>query len=229
MPEQPLVLFDKLGPACTNGVVEAVRRRLEGDGPSHLVVASISGRTALSFAQALAGRGLSIVCVTGAPYWDLFGEYESPRPEAAVRRQLEELGVTVVDRMISSFGDTLDYGAARFGSVPASWLVAETLVAVGGYGLKTAVEVTLMATDAGAVPPFSEVLAVAGTDRGADTAAVVVSTFACCFFSLKPERRFQVKEILAMPRNKTWYKTMDLVCGEWRVDERETVRRRARR
>jgi hypothetical protein len=35
----------------------------------------------------------------------------------------------------------------------------ETLVAVGGYGLKTAVEVAVMATDAGAIPPFEEVLA----------------------------------------------------------------------
>lgn len=55
-----------------------------------------------------------------------------------------------------------------------------------------------MATDAAAVPPFTDVLAVAGTDHGADTAAIVVSTFVVCFLSLKPERRFQVKEILAL-------------------------------
>ncbi len=228
MPEQPLLLFEKPGPACTAGVLEAVRRRLERGGPSHLVVASISGRTALRFARIVAQMDVSVVCVTGPPSWDVFPEYESPRPEAGIRRQLEELGATVVDRTISSFSDTVDYSAARFGLVPPSWLIVETLVGVGGYGLKTAIEATVMATDAGVVPPFTEVVAVAGTDRGADTAAVLVSTFANCFFSLQPERRFQVKEILAMPRNKVWHQTMG--CGpDWRVQEREPARRKARR
>ncbi len=33
-----------------------------------------------------------------------------------------------------------------------SWAVLETLVMIGGYGFKTAVEVVLMVTDYGAVP-----------------------------------------------------------------------------
>lgn len=228
MIEQPLLLFDKPGPACTAGVQEAVRRRLERGDLSHLVVASISGRTALRLARAVARPGLSIVCVTGPPSWDIYPEYESPRPVPAARRQLEKLGTTVVDRMISSFSDTVDYSAARFGLMPPSWLVVETLVSVGGYGLKTAVEAAVMATDAGAVPPFTEVVAVGGMNRGADTAAVVVSTFASCFFSLRPERRFQVKEILAMPRNKAWHQVMG-VGADWRVQEREPARRAAQR
>lgn len=226
MPEQPLLLFDKPGPACTAGVIQAVQQRLERDGPSHLVAASISGRTALRLARGLSRQGLSIVCVTGPPSWDLFPEYESPRPIPTIRRQLEDLGVTVVDRTISSFSDTVEYGAARFGLVPPSWLVVETLVAVGGYGLKTAIEVVLMATDAGAVPPFTEVLAVGGMNRGADTAAIVVSTFSRGFFSLRPDQRFQVKEILAMPRNKTWHQTMGF--ADWQVQEREPARRKKR-
>lgn len=54
---------------------------------------------------------------------------------------------------------------------------------IGGYGLKTAIEVVLMATDYGAVPPFTEAIAVAGTlNRGADTAVVVKTTFATHVF-----------------------------------------------
>ena len=63
-------------------------------------------------------------------------------------------------------------------------------------------------------------------NRGADTAIVVVSTFAVCFFSLRPERRFKVKEILAMPRDKAWHES---IGGEWRVQEREPVRTANRR
>jgi hypothetical protein len=222
MAEESMLLFDTPGPRCTAGVERVVKRRLKSGGLSHLVVASVSGRTALRLARAVGRPGLAVVCVTGPPFWDIYPEYKSPRPEPAVRRQLESLGVTVVSHMLSSFGDTVEYSAARFGQVPASWLVAETLISVGGYGLKTAIEVSLMATDAAAVPPFTEVLAVAGTDRGADTAVVVVSTFAGCFFGLRPERRFQVKEILAMPRSKVWHKTIGF--ADWPVREREPVR-----
>lgn len=54
----------------------------------------------------------------------------------------------------------------------------ETLVMIGGYGFKTAVEVVLMATDYGTVLPFIEAIAVAGTlNKGADTAIVVKTTY----------------------------------------------------
>jgi hypothetical protein len=203
-------------------VIEAVRRCVATEGPKHVVIASISGRTALRLAKALPREGLNVVCVSGPPSWQLYREYQGVCPVPRVKEQLEDLGVVVVDRMVSLV-DGIDYGCARYGLVPPSWLIFETLEAVGGYGLKTAVEVTVMATDAGVVPPFEEVLAVAGTDKGADTAAVVVSTFASRFFSPQPERRFQLKEIIAMPRNKVWWETIHL--GDLRIVEREKRRR----
>ena len=223
MVEKSILYFDRPGPRCTRQVMEAVKRCLASGGPKHLVIASVSGRTALRFARALPREELNIVCVSGPPSWQLYREYQGVCPVPEVKQQLEALGVVVVDGMISLV-DGIDYGCARYGLVPPSWLIMETLVAVGGYGLKTAVEVTMMATEAGAVPPFEEVLAVAGTDKGADTAAIVVSTFASRFFSPQPERRFQLKEIIAMPRNKTWWETIGL--GDWQVAEREKRRRR---
>jgi len=59
-------------------------------------------------------------------------------------------------------GNTIDYGLTKYGFTPASWIVAETLGAVGGYGLKTAVEGILIATDRGYIPPYTEVISVAG-------------------------------------------------------------------
>ena len=115
--------------------------------------------------------------------------------------------MSIVDKMPSALsGDTIDYGLARYGYIPASWVVAETLEALGGYGLKTAVEAIFMATDSGAVPPFEDVISIAGTDKGADTAIVAKSTFSSSVFSGNPAERFQVLEIIAMPRTKKWYK-----------------------
>lgn len=223
MPEKSILYFNRPGPRCTRQVVEAVKRCVAGGGPKHVVIASISGRTALQFAEALPREELNVVCVSGPPSWQLYREYQGVCPVPEVKQELEALGVVVVDRMLSLM-DGIDYGCARYGLVPPSWLIMETLVAVGGYGLKTAVEVTVMATDAGAVPPFEEVLAVAGTDKGADTAAIVVSTFASRFFSPQAERRFQLKEIIAMPRNKVWWETIHL--GDLQVVEREKRRTR---
>jgi hypothetical protein len=60
--------------------------------------------------------------------------------------------------------------------------------------VKVAVEISLMAADAGLVSPDEEVIAIAGTARGADTAIVLKPAHAHDAFSLK------VKEIICKPR-----------------------------
>lgn len=126
-----------------------------------------------------------------------------------VRERLEKLNVSIVDKTPSTLsGDTIDYGLAKYGYIPASWVVAETLEAVGGYGLKTAVEVILMSTDCGMVAPSANVISIAGSDRGADTAIVAKAAYSSLMFSQDSSKRFQVMEIIAMPRTKSWYKTV---------------------
>jgi len=56
-----------------------------------------------------------------------------------------------------------------------------------------ACEITLMAADAGFVPAGQPVLAIGGTGRGADTAAVILAANAQDFFDLR------VLELLCMP------------------------------
>jgi len=201
--------FDKPGPENTDSVAQAVRERVKERDVKHVVVASISGRTALKFAQELKGASVSVVCVSGYAGWLTQHGVEYPFVRGEVREKLERLGVTIVDRTPSAFsGDTIDYGLARYGYIPPSWVASETLQALGGYGLKTAVEVLLMATDCSAVPSLVDIIAVAGTDKGADTAIVARSTFSTWMFSSDSAKRFQVLEILAMPRRKKWYRSI---------------------
>jgi hypothetical protein len=63
-----------------------------------------------------------------------------------------------------------------------------------GQGLKVAVEVSVMATDAGLLRPGEEAVAIGGTNRGADTAIVVRPTHGQSFFDTR------VVELLCMPR-----------------------------
>jgi len=63
-----------------------------------------------------------------------------------------------------------------------------------GEGLKVIAEIAVMAADAGLVRTDEEVVAVAGTGRGADTAAVVLPANAQDFFDL------EIREVLCKPR-----------------------------
>jgi hypothetical protein len=202
-----VLYFEEPGPFNTEGVIQAVKERIKEDDIRYVVVASISGETALKFAEKLKGLNVVVVCVSGFPGWLTIHGIEHPFVKGEIREKLEKLHIPIVDRTPSALsGDTIDYGLARYGYIPASWVMAETLEAVGGYGLKTAVEAMLMATDCGVVPPSVDVISIAGTDKGADTAIVAKSTFSPWVFSEDSNRRLQVLEIIAMPRVKRWYK-----------------------
>jgi len=213
-----IIYFETLGPHNTDNVVEAVKERIKEGDIKHVIVASISGRTALKVAQELKGMAVSVVCVSGCPSWLVMSGVEYPFVKGETREKLDKLNVAIVDKTPSTLsGDTIDYGLARYDYIPASWVVAETLEAIGGYGLKTAVEAILMATDCAAVPPSTNVISLAGTDKGADTAIVAKSTYSPWVFSSNAARRLQVLEIIAMPKQKKWYKRIGV--GGLRFEE----------
>lgn len=60
--------------------------------------------------------------------------------------------------------------------------------------MKVAVEITLMAADAGLIRTDQEAIAIAGTGKGADTALVLKPANAQTFFDL------EIREILCKPR-----------------------------
>jgi hypothetical protein len=62
-----------------------------------------------------------------------------------------------------------------------------------GEGTKVCVEITLMAADAGLIPADRDIVAVAGTGKGADTALRIWPANAARFFDLK------IREIIAKP------------------------------
>jgi len=61
--------------------------------------------------------------------------------------------------------------------------------------MKVCVEIILMAADAGLIAMDKEVLAIAGTDEGADTCIVVKPAYPRRFLDL------EIREIVAKPRN----------------------------
>jgi hypothetical protein len=62
-----------------------------------------------------------------------------------------------------------------------------------GEGTKVCVEIALMAADAGLIPVDKDIIAIAGTGKGADTALRIRPANAARFFDLK------IREIIAKP------------------------------
>jgi hypothetical protein len=79
-----------------------------------------------------------------------------------------------------------------FGTIQPLELMANVLRR-SGEGTKVCVEITLMAADAGLIPADKDIVAIAGTGRGADTALRLHSANAARFFDMK------IREVIAKP------------------------------
>jgi hypothetical protein len=196
--------FQEYGEKNTPVVIEAVAQRLEAGDLQTVVVASSTGKTAIELAEGIKGRA-RVLCVSDPP-WAVRQFPESPGISQENRTQLEALGVEVIDDVpYASMAYSWKASENVYGALDLLVVAFDAFRLVGGNGLKVAIEVGLMATNAGKLPPGEEVIAVGGTGRGADVAIVLKTAFSCDIFARDPEKRPEVREILAMPRTKRWW------------------------
>ncbi len=192
MSVREIIYFDHPGEQNTEAVVEAVAKRRRELAIQHVVVASCSGATALKFHEALQGTGTTLVSVAEHAGYD-GGDAPSISPEA--KRELEGKGVAVLIASHALSGVERSV-STKFGGVSAVEIIAHTLRRFGTEGIKVAVEVAVMAADAGLVPTDREIIAVGGSGSGADTALVLKAAHMNNFFDL------EIREIIAKPRQR---------------------------
>ncbi|MEO0077379.1 MAG: pyruvate kinase alpha/beta domain-containing protein [candidate division WOR-3 bacterium] len=153
--------------ATTYATLEAALKRMRELGIQHVVVASTTGRTALALADVLP-PGVSAVCVTHHAGFTRPGKSELP---AATETRLNALGIPVLRTTHLMAG--LDRAIRlRFGGLGPAEIVANTYRTFG-EGTKVCVEIAVMALDAGLIPFGRDIVAIAGTGSGADTALVI--------------------------------------------------------
>jgi uncharacterized protein len=179
--------FDAAGSTNTDETLRAARARADVLGLRHIVVATTTGSTGVKAARVFAGLELVVVShATG------FAKPNANELQPDLKAQIEASGARVL-----TAGHTMGgIGRAirrKFGTIETEEIVANVLRTFG-QGTKVACEVVLMATDAGLVPAGAEVVAVAGSDRGADTALVIVAANSSDFFDL------HVAEVICKPR-----------------------------
>ncbi|MDD4360464.1 MAG: pyruvate kinase alpha/beta domain-containing protein [Syntrophaceticus sp.] len=177
--------WEQKGPANTEAVAKLAIQRAKELKIKHIVVASNSGATVEHFLN----QGLEVVCVTHHVGFTAPGEDEMP---AATRQKLSDNGVRVLTTTHLMAG--LDRALrGKFGGVYPSEIIAQTLRMLG-QGVKVCTEISGMALDAGMIPYGEEVVAVAGSGTGADTALVITPAHSKSFFDTK------IKEIICKPR-----------------------------
>ena len=177
------LVFDKPGPQNTDATLSAVARRAKELGIHQIVVASSHGKTALRAAELLGD--LKVIAVSICAGFDDKGWTMSPDE----REGLETAGIPVLTGT-HTLGDDV---SEALGVIAPNRVVRETLYCFC-QGMKVAVEIALMAADAGLLDMSSETIAVAGTDEGADTAIVVRPAHSRQFTKLG------ILEVLAKPR-----------------------------
>ena len=110
-----------------------------------------------------------------------------------VRRELEEMDITVLTGIHALGDDVSSAFSEKYGGRAPSEIVRDTLYRFS-QGTKMAVEIDLMAADASVLDMSQNVIAIAGTDSGADTALVLTPAYPRKFLDLR------VREIIAKPR-----------------------------
>ena len=187
--KKSIAYFERAGPRNTEETVKLARERAAELGIKDIVVASSHGGTALKVAEVFDDPNVNIVAVTICESfrdkgWTMSGEE---------RVKVEAEGIKVLTG-VHALGD--DVGSAfteKFGGTSINEALRQTLYRFC-QGMKVCVEIVLMAADAGLIPTDKEIIAIAGTDEGADTAIVVKPSYPRKYLDLK------IKEIIAKPR-----------------------------
>jgi len=184
----PCRYFKRPGPKNTEGVLEAVSRRAKELEIGKVLVATCSGRTAFIALDTLDPE-LKIIAITHVTGF-LRPNFQEMSEEA--RRKLESKGVPVLTCQ-HAFGGVGRGVRNKLSTYQLDEIIAYTLRTLG-QGTKVAIELALMAADAGLVRVDEEVISIGGTGNGADTALVVQPANSANFFDLK------VKEIVCKPK-----------------------------
>ena len=190
MIESKTIYFERPGKENTETVLKLVKKYAETKGIKDIVVASTTGETGVKASEIF--KGFNVVVVThhfGFRHPDIHELLEENR------RKILENGAKIFTATHALSG--VERAIRRkFETVMPLELIAHTL-RLFGEGTKVCVEIVIMAVDAGLIPEGTEVIAVAGTGRGMDTALVIRSASASRFFDL------DVREVIAKPRTKT--------------------------
>jgi len=180
------MVFETPGLHNTEQTVELAVKRARELGIKHVVAASYRGTTAKALLPYTEEFSIAIV-------GQVYGFREGPNPMVAeVKSELENAGMRLLFATHALSGAERGL-STKFGGVYPVEIMAHTLRMLG-QGTKVSVEIAAMAYDAGLVPDDTDIVVIAGTGKGADTAVVMRPAHAQRIMETK------IHEIVCKPR-----------------------------
>lgn len=157
-------------------------------GIRDIVVASTRGGTGLKAVEVFKGFNVVVVPhvwgMKGPGTWE-FGEDTAQKIKASGGK------VVVAAHSFMGVNSAIQ---TKFNTMYPAGIIAQTL-RLFGQGMKVVVEITAMAADAGAIPVDKDIIAIAGSSRGADTAVVIKPAYSHTLFDM------YIRELIAKPRS----------------------------
>jgi len=186
--ERKTVYFHNCGEENTDALLKLVKAYAQEEGIRDIVVASTRGYTGVKASKMF--KGLNVVVVT---HHTGFSSPSQNELEEENRKKIIENGAKILTatHALSSVERAV---RKKFATIMPLEIMAHTL-RLFGEGTKVCVEIATMACDAGLISEGKEIIAIAGTGNGADTALVIKPACTARFFDL------EVREIIAKPRN----------------------------
>lgn len=186
MISKPIIYFSEPGEANTTATLNAAAERAAAGDVRKVLVASTRGKTGVAALDILTNLEVIVVSHSYGFKTSNFQELTPENYEAIKGRG----GVILTCQ--HTFGGVGRAVRKKFGGTEIEEVIAHTLRTFS-EGTKVAVEITLMAADAGLVNQGENVIAIGGTGLGADTALVIKAAHVQYFFDLR------VQEIICKP------------------------------
>jgi hypothetical protein len=186
--KKKVVYFKGKGKENTDALLNHVKEYIQKEGIEDIVVGSTTGETGAKASKIF--KGLNVVVVT---HYSGFQKPGKTEVQEEYRKEILANGSKIFTgtHALSSIERAI---RKDFGTIQPLELIANVLRLMG-EGTKVCVEITLMAADAGLIPVNTDIVAIGGTSRGADTALRICPANAARFFNLK------IREIIAKPQD----------------------------
>ncbi len=182
MVEFTAVYYDKPGEQNTDATLAVAKRAADQLGIKTIICASTWGNTALKLPTVFDPKKYILVVVTHNYGFPGPGKVEIPDD---VRMKLCKQGVMVfTGTLVFSGVDTAIRKGLNMYDYPSFF--AKMTQSIFSDGTKVCMEIVMMAADAGLIPDWNQdVIAIAGSSKGADTAWVVKPVSSRGFLDLR--------------------------------------------
>ena len=181
------VYFKESGSHNTDEVLRLAKEKAKELSIKNILAATTSGKTGAKASELFQGYNLVVVTHSAG--------FSSPNTQELLPEN-KDLIVHYGGKLLTcqhAFGGVGRAVRRSFNTYQMEEIIASTLRTFG-QGTKVAIEISLMAADAGLIRTDEEAISIGGSDHGADTALILLPANAQDFFKL------QVLEIICKPR-----------------------------